>query len=98
MWSAFQEAQAEHDKAERELAERFWAPLRLVRSTRGQAAEAWSIVNTDDERRGEVTVVWGEPHPYALVILDDAIEAGGWGQGLLRPRAGGPGLGAAPPR
>src|SRR5438445_122898 len=76
MWSAFQEAQAEHDKAERESAERFWAPLRLVRSTRGQAAEAWSIVNADDERRGEVTVVWGEPHPYCLVIRDDAIEAG----------------------
>ena len=42
MWSAFQEAQAEHDKAERESAERFWAQLRLVRSTRGQAAEALS--------------------------------------------------------
>jgi len=84
MWSAFQEAQAEHDKAERELAERFWAPLRLVRSTRGQAAEAWSIVNADDERRGEVTVVWGEPHPYCLVILDDAIETGGWEQVIYR--------------
>ena len=34
MWSAFQEAQAEHDKAERESAERFWTHLRLVRSTR----------------------------------------------------------------
>src|SRR5439155_1428645 len=50
MWSAFQEAQAEHDKAERESAERFWAHLRLVRSSRGQAAEAWSIVNADGER------------------------------------------------
>src|SRR2546430_1354728 len=39
MWSAFQEAQAEHDKAEREAAERVWAQLRLVRSTRGQGAE-----------------------------------------------------------
>jgi len=80
MWSAFQEAQAEHDKAERESAERFWAQLRLVRSTRGHQAEAWSIVNTDDERRGEVTMVWGEPHPYCLVVLDDDIDAGGWEQ------------------
>src|SRR5437879_12784252 len=84
MWSAFQEAQAEHDKAERESAERFWAPLRLVRSTRGQAADAWSIVNADDERRGEGPVVWGQPHPYCVVILDDAIQAGGWEQGIDR--------------
>ncbi len=84
MWSAFQEAQAEHDKAERESAERFWAPLRLVRSTRGQQAEAWSIVNADDERRGEVSVIWGEPHPYCVVVLDDAIEAAGWEQVIYR--------------
>jgi hypothetical protein len=84
MWSAFQEAQAEHDKAERESAERFWAQLRLVRSTRGQGAEAWSIVNVEDERRGEVTVIWGEPHPYCLVILDDDLEAGGWEQVIYR--------------
>jgi hypothetical protein len=84
MWSAFQEAQAEHDKAEREQAERFWAQLRLVRSTRAQASEAWSIVNTDDERRGEVVVVWGEPHPYCVVVLDDDIEVGGWEQVIYR--------------
>src|SRR6266849_6428343 len=30
MWSAFQEAQAEHDKAERESAEKFWANLGVV--------------------------------------------------------------------
>jgi hypothetical protein len=84
MWSAFQEAQAEHDKAEREQAERFWAQLRLVRSSRGQAAEAWSIVNTDDERRGEVVMVWGEPHPYCVVVLDDDIETGGWEQVIYR--------------
>src|SRR6266536_2331565 len=53
MWSAFQEAQAEHDKA-------------------------------DDERRGEVVVVWGEPHPYCVVVLDDDVEAGGWEQVIYR--------------
>src|ERR1044072_1730915 len=37
MWSAFQEAQAEHDKAEREQAERFWAQLRLGGSGGGPA-------------------------------------------------------------
>jgi len=84
MWSAFQEAQNEHDKAERESAERFWAQLRLVRSTRAHAAEAWSIVNVDDERRGEVVMVWGEPHPYCVVVLDDDIEAGGWEQVIYR--------------
>src|SRR2546427_3204332 len=86
MRGAFQEAQAEHDKAERESAERFWAQLRLVRSSRGQAAEAWSIVNSEDERRGEVVMVWGEPHPYCVVVLDDDVEAGGWGQGVYRLR------------
>src|SRR4030088_416268 len=59
MWSAFQEAQAEHDKAWRESAERFWAQLRLVRGTRAQAAEAWSIVNAHDEGRGEARAGWG---------------------------------------
>src|SRR5260370_6435380 len=94
MGSAFQEAQAEHDKAERESAERFWASLRLVRSTRAQAAEAWSIVNTDDERRGEVVMVWGEPHPYCVVVLDEEIEAGGWEEGVYRLREGDPLRGA----
>jgi len=84
MWSAFQEAQAEHDKAERESAEKFWTNLRLVRSTRGHQAEAWSIVNAEDERRGEVTMVWGEPHPYCLVVLDPEIEAGSWEQVIYR--------------
>src|SRR5258708_17167016 len=51
MWSAFQEAQAEHDKAERESAERFWAHLRRVPSTRAQAAAATSVVNADEARR-----------------------------------------------
>src|SRR2546429_362839 len=75
---------ADLDKAERESAERFWAQLRLVRSSRGQAAEAWSIVNTDDERRGEVVIVWGEPHPYCVVVLDEDVEAGGWEQVIYR--------------
>src|SRR5204862_490756 len=57
---------------------------RLVRSSRGQAAEAWSIVNTDDERRGEVVMVWGEPHPYCVVVLDEDVEAGGWEQVIYR--------------
>src|SRR5260370_7274909 len=94
MGRAFQEGQAEHDKAEREWAERFWASLRLVRSTRAQAAEAWSIVNTDDERRGEVVMVWGEPHPYCVVVLDEEIEAGGWEQVIYRLEQGIPGGGA----
>src|ERR687883_1680912 len=71
MWGAFQEAQAEHDKAEREEAERFWAELRLVRSSRGGAAENWSIVNKEDERLGEIRMVWAEPHPYCLIVLDE---------------------------
>jgi hypothetical protein len=41
-------------------------------------------VNVDDERRGEVNVIWGEPHPYCLVVLDDAVEAGGWEQVIYR--------------
>src|SRR2546430_5487350 len=90
MWSAFQEAQAEHDKAERESAEKFWTNLRLVRSTRGHQAEAWSIVNAEDERRGEVTMVWGEPHPYCLVVLDPEIEAGRLDPGIYPPPRGSP--------
>src|SRR6266581_1267692 len=75
---------SEDDKAERESAEKFWTNLRLVRSTRGHQAEAWSIVNAEDERRGEVTMVWGEPHPYCLVVLDPEIEAGSWEQVIYR--------------
>ena len=84
MWGAFQEAQAEHDKAEREEAERFWAELRLVRSSRGGAAENWSIVNKDDERLGEISMVWAEPHPYCLIVLDEQVAAGGWEQVIWR--------------
>jgi hypothetical protein len=86
MWGAFQEAQAEHDKAEREAAERFWSGLRLVRSTRAHTAEQWSIVNDEDERLGEVSMVWGEPHPYCLIVLDAQLgaERGGWEQVVWR--------------
>ena len=80
MWGAFQEAQAEHDKAEREAADRFWSDLRLIRSIRGRTAEAWSMVNGKDERVGEVTVIWGEPHPYCVVVLDEQLPAPGWEQ------------------
>src|SRR5258708_15904554 len=44
MWGAFQEAQAEHDKAEREAAERFWAGLRLGKAPRGPPAEQGAVV------------------------------------------------------
>ena len=84
MWGAFQEAQAEHDKAEREAAERFWQGLRLIRATRGSMAEGWSIVNHEDERMGEVSMVWGEPHPYCLIVLDDNLQEGGWEQVIWR--------------
>ena len=84
MWGAFQEAQAEHDKAEREAAERFWQGLRLIRATRGSMAEGWSIVNHEDERMGEVSMVWGEPHPYCLIVLDDHLAEGGWEQVIWR--------------
>jgi hypothetical protein len=80
MWGAFQEAQAEHDKAEREAAERFWSGLRLIRSTRSTTSEGWSIVNAEDERMGEVSMLWGDPHPYCLIILDDQLPDGGWEQ------------------
>jgi hypothetical protein len=80
MWGAFQEAQAEHDKAEREAAERFWSGLRLIRASRATTAEGWSIVNAEDERMGEVSMVWGDPHPYCLIVLDDQLPEGGWEQ------------------
>ena len=80
MWGAFQEAQAEHDKAERDAAERFWTGLRLVRATRAPSAEGWSVVNHDEERVGEITMIWGEPHPYCLIVLDDQLPMGGWEQ------------------
>src|SRR5712692_7431861 len=80
MWGAFQEAQAEHEKAEREAAERFWAGLRLIRATRSTTAENWSIVNVEDERLGEVAVSWGEPHPHCLIVLDQKLPADGWEQ------------------
>ena len=84
MWGAFQEAQAEHDKAEREAADRFWEGLRLVRATRGRTSEGWSIVNREEERLGEVTMLWGDPHPYCLVILDKQVAQGGWEQVIWR--------------
>src|SRR5258706_343440 len=61
-----------------------WPDVRLVRRTGGRQGEAWSIVNADDERRGEGTMVWGEPHPYCLVVLDPEIEAGTWEQVIYR--------------
>ncbi|MGH7903860.1 MAG: hypothetical protein ACREPA_07010 [Candidatus Dormibacteraceae bacterium] len=83
MWGAFQEAQAEHDKAEQEAADRFWTELRLIRSVRSAGAESWSIVNADEERVGEVSMIWGEPHPYCLIILDEQLS-GGWEQVIWR--------------
>ena len=80
MWGAFQEAQAEHEKAEREAADRFWAELRLIRAIRGRSAETWTIVNRTDERVGEVSITWGEPHPYCLIVLDEQLPADGWEQ------------------
>ena len=84
MWGAFQEAQAEHEKAQRDAANTFWRDLRLVRSTRSQSGESWSIVNPDDERLGEVSMLWGEPHPYCLLVLDERIPEGGWEQVVYR--------------
>ncbi|MBO0682447.1 MAG: hypothetical protein J2P45_04755, partial [Candidatus Dormibacteraeota bacterium] len=86
MWGAFQEAQAEHDKAEREAAERFWQGLRLVRLSRASTAEQWSIVNNEDERLGEISMVWGDPHPYCLIVLDEQLsgERGSWEQVVWR--------------
>lgn len=81
MWGAFEEAQAEHDKAEREAAERFWSDLRLVRLSRAASAEQWMIENGDGERMGEVSVIWSE-HPACLIVLDDRLsgERGSWQQ------------------
>jgi len=86
MWGSFQEAQAEREKAQRDAANRFWKDLRLVRSTRGQSAESWSIVNGEDERLGEVSMLWGEPHPYCLIVLDEQLsgERGTWEQVIWR--------------
>src|SRR5207302_6188745 len=42
------------------------------------------FVNVDDERRGEVVMVWGEPHPYCVVVLDNDVEVGGWEQVIYR--------------
>src|SRR5919109_5549733 len=92
MWGAYQEAQAEHDKAEREAADRFWQGLRLVRATRGRSAEGWSIVNGEEERVGEITMLWGDPHPYCLIVLDEQLGAdrlqasgqGAWEQVIFR--------------
>ncbi len=80
MWGAFQEAQNEHDKAERDAAERFWTGLRLIRATRARTAESWSMVNVEDERVGEVAMIWGDPHPYCVIVLDDQLPPNGWEQ------------------
>ncbi|MFZ0214765.1 MAG: hypothetical protein WAM30_02375 [Candidatus Dormiibacterota bacterium] len=81
MWSAFQEAQAEHDRAEREAADRFWTGFRLVRLSRAAGAEQWVIFNEDEDRQGEISMIWGE-HPYCLIVLDADLpsERGGWEQ------------------
>ena len=84
MWSAFQEAQAEREKAQRDAATKFWKDLRLVRSSRRTSGETWSIVNHEDERLGEVTMVWGEPHPYCVVVLDERVPEGEWEQVVYR--------------
>ncbi len=82
MWGAFQEAQAQHDKAEREAAERFWQGMRLVRSHRSRSAEQWSILDGEDDRLGEVSMLWGDPGPYCLIVLSEKLssERGGWEQ------------------
>jgi hypothetical protein len=80
MWGAFQEAQAEHDKASREAAGRFWSGLRLIRASRGLNAETWSIINSQDERMGEIAMVWADPHPYCLIVLDEQLPPDGWEQ------------------
>ncbi|MDQ6899781.1 MAG: hypothetical protein M3072_09760 [Candidatus Dormibacteraeota bacterium] len=82
MWGAFQEAQAEHDKAQREAAERFWQGLRLVRSHRSRSGEQWSILDGEEDRLGEVSMLWGDPGPYCLIVLSEKLpsERGGWEQ------------------
>src|SRR5260370_34425 len=37
-----------------------------------------------EDQGGEVVMVWGEPHPYCVVVLDDDIEVGGWEQVIYR--------------
>jgi hypothetical protein len=81
MWGAFQEAQAEHDRAEREAADRFWSGLRLVRLARSSTAEQWAIFNDEEQRLGELSMVWGD-HPNCLIVLDEQLsgDRGGWEQ------------------
>ena len=59
---------------------------RLVRLTRAATAEQWSIVNHEEERLGEISMVWGDPHPYCLIVLDEQLsgERGGWEQVVWR--------------
>jgi hypothetical protein len=86
MWGAFQEAQAEHEKAEREAADRFWSDLRLVRASRTSHAEQWTILNReDDERMGDVALIWSE-QPTCLIVLDEQLtgDRGGWRQVVWR--------------
>ena len=94
MWSAFQEAQAEHDKAERESAERFWAQLRLVRSTRGQARGG--VVDRQRRRRaarrGDGDL--GRAAPLLPGRPRRRPRGRRLGAGDLPPRAGDPGRGA----
>jgi hypothetical protein len=85
MWGAFQEAQAQHEKAEREAAERFWSDLRLVRAARTANAEQWMILNGDGDRMGDVSVVWSDP-PSCLIVLDERLsgDRGNWHQVVWR--------------
>ncbi len=80
MWGAFQEAQAEHEQMQRDAAERFWSELHLVRSVRAESSEAWSIVNSQDERMGEIALVWGDPQTYCMIALDDGLVPDAWQQ------------------
>ena len=94
MWSAFQEAQAEHDRAEHEAADRFWQGLRMVRLSRAPGAEQWAIFNDDEDRLGEVSIIWRRapllPHrPRRRAHLG----AGRLGAGRLAARAGDPARG-----
>src|SRR5256885_2141740 len=38
----------------------------------------------DDWLDFEVVLVWGEPHPYCVVVLDNDVEVGGWEQVIYR--------------
>ncbi len=84
MWGAFQEAQAEHEKAQREEAEAFWKDLRLVRTVRGRSTEVWTIQNADDRRVGEVSVSWGQPQTHCLVVLHEVLPEGSHEQVIWR--------------